>query len=108
MDVRITARHCSITDSVRDIAQTRVSRLSRFEPRITAAEVQFSDENALKQVEVRLSVPGTSMVQARGAGDSFRTALDRSVERLERQMRRRHSRRRDWHGERTADALGAE
>ncbi|MGH7445653.1 MAG: ribosome hibernation-promoting factor, HPF/YfiA family [Longimicrobiales bacterium] len=108
MDVRITARHCSITDSVRDIAQTRVSRLSRFEPRITAAEVQFTDENAFKHVEVRLSVPGTAQVQAQGAGDSFRSALDRSVERLERQMRRRHARRGDRRSARTIDTLGAE
>jgi ribosomal subunit interface protein len=105
MDVRITARHCSIPDAVREAAQTRVERLTRFEPRAGAVDLQFSEANALKQVDVRVGVPGASQFQAHGEGESFRTALDRALDRLQRQLRRRRVRRLERQGQRTADAL---
>ena len=108
MDVRINARHCSITDSVREVAHARVSRLTRYEPRAAAAEIQFSEENAFKHVDVRVSVPGAEPMLAHGTGDSFRSALDRSVDRLQRQLRRRRVRVRERHGQRLADQVSAE
>lgn len=108
MDVRINARHCSITDSVREVAHARVSRLKRFEPRAAAAEIQFSEENAFKHADVRVSVPGAEPLQAHGEGDSFRSALDRSVQRLQRQLRRRRARVRERHGPRAVDVAGSQ
>lgn len=108
MDVRITARHCSITDSVREVAQARVARLTRFEPRAAAAEVQFTNDSPAKRVEVRLHVPGAAQFQAHGLGDSFRSALDRSVEHLERQLRRRRARVRNHQGGRPVETLSLE
>ncbi len=107
MDIRITARHCSVPDALRDTAQSRVSRLTRYEPRANAADVQFSEENAFKHVDVRVSVPGATQLHARGEGHSFRTALDRAVARLQRQLRRRRVRTIERQGVRTADVLSA-
>ena len=95
MDVRISARHCTITDNTRDHAQSRVQRVTRFEPRATAAEILFSQENAFKHAEIRVTVPGGSQVQSHGEAETFRSALDRAAERLERQLRRRRGSIRD-------------
>jgi putative sigma-54 modulation protein len=108
MDVRITARHCSITDSTREFAETRVSRLTRFEPRVRAAEVLISDDAGSRHAEVKVAVPGASLMQAHGEADSFRAALDRAVDRIERQLRRRHGRRRTHRATRTSEALSAQ
>lgn len=109
MDVRITARHCSITDSTRALTDARVSRLTRFEPRVAAADVLFSDDGGSRRhVEMRVSVPGAAVIQAHGEADSFRAALDRAADRLERQLRRRHSRRRSHRAIPTSEALGAQ
>jgi ribosomal subunit interface protein len=107
MDVRVTARHCSIPEAVREAAQTRVERLTRFEPRVEAVDIQFSEANALKHVDVRVVVPGASQMLADGEGESFRTALDHALGRLQRQVRRRRVRRLERQGQRTADALSA-
>ncbi len=95
MDVRISARHCTITDSMRDLARRRLERLTRFEPRASAAEVLFSKENAFRHAEIRMSVPGGAQLQSHGEAESFRSALDRAAERLERQLGRRRVRRRE-------------
>jgi len=95
MDVRISARHCTITETTRDFARKRVERMTRFEPRTAVAEILFSEENAFKHVEIRMSVPGGAQMHARGEADTFRSALDRAAERLERQMRRRRTRNTD-------------
>jgi putative sigma-54 modulation protein len=92
MDVRITARHCTITDSTRDLARRRVERVTRFQPRATAAEVLFSEESAFKHAELRMTVPGGAQLHAHGEAATFRSALDRAAERLERQLRRRRGR----------------
>ncbi len=107
MDVRISARHCTIPESTREVAHTRVARMTRYEPRATAAEVLFSDENAFKHAEIRLNLPGRSQLQAHGEAETFRSALDRALERLDRQLRRRHARVRDHKAVRTADAVQA-
>ncbi len=95
MDVRISARHCTITDSTRDLARRRVDRVARFEPRASAAEILFSAQNAFKHAEIRMTVPGGVQLHSHGEAESFRSALDRAAERLERQLRRRRGRTRD-------------
>lgn len=92
MDVRISARHCTITETTRELARKRMQRMTRFEPRAAAAEILFSEVNAFKQAEIRLSVPGSAPMHARGEGDTFRSALDRAAERLARQVRRHRTR----------------
>ncbi|MHB1170867.1 MAG: ribosome hibernation-promoting factor, HPF/YfiA family [Longimicrobiales bacterium] len=107
MDVRISARHCTITDSTRDLARRRIERVTRYEPRASAAEVIFSEENTFRQAEVRVTVPGGSQAHAHGEGATFRSALDRAAERLERQLRRRRARSRDRRAAPITEAIQA-
>jgi ribosomal subunit interface protein len=95
MNVSITARHCTVSERTRTEAQDRLRRLQRFEPRLANAEVEFEDDHGTKQVETRIFVAGSHSIVAHGSGDTFRTALDRSIDRLTRQLKRRRDRLRD-------------
>ncbi|MFW6079571.1 MAG: ribosome hibernation-promoting factor, HPF/YfiA family [Gemmatimonadota bacterium] len=98
MNVIISARHCEPPESIRDLAATRMQRLARYEPRLREAEVAFDVDHGERRVEARLSVPGTEIVVADAAGETFEEALGRVADRLRRQLRRGRERRRDHQG----------
>lgn len=95
MNVSITTRHCSVSERTRSEAAERLQRLRRYEPNVATAEVEFDDDHGTKQVETRIFVAGSHSIVAHGSGDTFRTALDRSLDRLTRQLKRRRDRVRD-------------
>ncbi|MEQ8331211.1 MAG: ribosome-associated translation inhibitor RaiA [Longimicrobiales bacterium] len=88
MRVQITARHCDISDSVRERAETQMARLTRYDPRLSAAEVIFDEEKHIRKVEAILSIDRGSPVVARADDRDFRPALDKVVEKLSKQLRR--------------------
>jgi len=86
--VKITARHCDISDPVRERAESQMARLTKYHPRVTGADVVFTEEKRVRHVEVILSVDRGETVVARADGEEFRTALDKVVDRLSRRLRR--------------------
>jgi ribosomal subunit interface protein len=97
MRVSIAARRCEIPDSVRDRAEEHLGRLSKYEPRLSGAEVVFETEKRIKKVEAVLSVDRGEPVVAGGEGDEFRDALDQMVDRLSRMLKRRRAQKKDRH-----------
>lgn len=95
MHVILSARHCEIGDELRDLIEHRFGNLERFEPRATRAEVTVTAERLRYEVEALVSVDGDERVYGRADADEIRSAVDRVVEKLGRQLRRRHGRRRD-------------
>lgn len=88
MRVQITARHCELSDAVRERAESQMARLTRYDPRLSAAEVIFDEEKHARKVEAILSVHGGAPVVARAEDREFRNALDKVVDRLSKQLRR--------------------
>lgn len=107
MHVILSARHCDLTDELRELVQHRFDGLERFEPRASRAEVMITAERVDYTVEALISVDGGARVHARADGTDARTAIDRVAEKLARQLRRRHGRRRD-HQAPPLGALGGE
>lgn len=95
MDISITARHCTVPESVRSRAQERMRRLTRYDPRIASASVSFATDHGRMRAEARLAAAGGHVMVAGGDGDTFRMALDRAADRLARQLRRARKRDRD-------------
>lgn len=91
MRTQITVRHCEVTDSLRERAIEQVARLTKYHPRVTGAEIVFSEVKRSKSIEVILSVDGGEPVVAHAEGDEFRTSLDRVIDRLGRMLRRRRA-----------------
>ncbi|MGQ0812912.1 MAG: ribosome hibernation-promoting factor, HPF/YfiA family [Gemmatimonadota bacterium] len=92
MQVNITARHCRVPEKVRVEAQERVQRLHRYEPRLGNVVVEFDTDHGDKKVETRIYLAGGHSIVAHGNGETFRTALDQSLGRLTRQLKRRRER----------------
>ena len=93
MRVQITARHCQVSDNIRERATAVATKLTRYDHRLSQVEIIFEQEKLTKKIEAVVSVPGGEPVVARGEGSGFREALDALEERLIRILRRRHDRR---------------
>jgi ribosomal subunit interface protein len=88
MPPTIVARHCEVSDALRERAVSVLDRLGSLAPRPMESTVVF-DTNGLKQTaEIRLHVARGEVLVARGQGGDHRTALDRAEEKLRRQVER--------------------
>ena len=92
MQTTITARHCEISDGLRERTQAIVDHLGNIAPRAMESTVVFDSEGTQQTVELRLHVAGGEILVARGEGTDHRTALDRAEERLRRQLERASTR----------------
>ena len=89
MRVQISARHCEIPDTIRERTEEQLGKLSKFDPRLSGAEVVFEVEKHLKKVESVVKVDREEPLVVSGEGAEFREALDQMVDRLSRMLRRR-------------------
>ena len=105
MQVNITARHCNVPSKLRAAAQEKLDRLERYEPRVDNALVEFDSDHGDKKVETRIFLAGSHSIIAHGSGETFRSALDMSLDRLTRQLKRRRERIRDHKSVKLSQAL---
>ncbi len=95
MRVQIAARHCDVPATVLSRTEEQLQKLSRYDPRVSGAEVVFEVEKHLKKVEAVVKVDREEPVVAGGEGVEFREALDQMVDRLAKILRRRRSQKKD-------------
>lgn len=104
MEVNITRRRGSIPESLRRHIDELLQRLERIEKRPATAHVYFDSERGAKKVEARVTVAGGGQYIAHGAASTYRHALDQSIDRLLRQLRRDHERHRDHQATKWSDS----
>jgi ribosomal subunit interface protein len=92
METTITARHCEVSDPLRERAITVVERLGNLASRPMEMTVVFDAEGAQQTVELRLHVARGEILVAKGEGADHRSALDRAEEKLRRQLERANDR----------------
>lgn len=88
MQPTITARHCEISDALRDRAVSVVERLGTLASRPMESTVVFDTDGIELTVEIRLHLARGEVLVAGGDGPDHRTALDRAEEKLRRQIER--------------------
>ena len=98
MDLVLKGRGTPITERLREVAQHKLSRLQRMEPKLTRLELEIISEKNPRQggsyrVEVAADTPRRTF-RARADAHDVGTALDVVAERLERQIRDHHEKRR--------------
>ena len=86
MQTTITARHCTITDEIRDRAEAVLARLASVASRPLDGTVVFDTEANLSSAEIRLHISQGNIFVATGEAGDHRTALDRAEEKLRRQI----------------------
>jgi ribosomal subunit interface protein len=106
MDVVVKGRHCEISDSFREHAEEKLSRLEKHDHRVIRLEVEVDRERNPRQQDrcVRVELTAFSkgpVIRAEACADDKRAALDVAVDKLAAQMRRAADRRRVHHGRHT-------
>ena len=86
MQTTITARHCEVTDALRERALAVTERLAQLSPHALDATVVFDAAPLAHSVEIRLHARGRKMLVGAGEGTDHRTALDRAEEKLRPQL----------------------
>lgn len=98
MDLVLNGRGARITERLRQITERKLSRLERMEPKLTRLEVEVIHEKnprrgGAHRVEAVAAAPRKSYRASADARD-VESALDVLVEKLERQIRDHHEKRR--------------
>ncbi|MEP6687839.1 MAG: ribosome-associated translation inhibitor RaiA [Gemmatimonadales bacterium] len=86
MQTTITARHCEISETLREHTLSVMERLAALAHRPIESAVVFATEGGKATAELRLHASRGELLVARGEGDDHRSALDRAEEKLRRQL----------------------
>jgi ribosomal subunit interface protein len=85
MQMTITARHCDISEDLRQRAAVVLNRLADHVPRAVDGAVVF-DNSPTAQAEIRLHGGRGEVFVATGEDRDHRSALDRAEEKVKRQL----------------------
>jgi len=86
MRTTLSARHCELTDGLRQRARAVAARLAALSPHALDATVVFDVAPLFHSVEIRLHARGRKLLVGAGQGPDHRTALDRAEEKLRGQL----------------------
>jgi len=87
MDVVFTARHYELGDHLRELIERKLGKLDDIVGDLTEARVILSEENYRHSVEVSLKARGHDFIASGEAAD-MNLAVDQTIDRVERQLRR--------------------
>ena len=94
MNATVSARHCDISDELRQRAAAIIDRLASLLHRPVDGTVVFDVAPQLATAEIRLHGGGGESYIATGEDKDHRSALDRAEERIRRQLEKNESSRR--------------
>lgn len=86
MRITVSARHCEVSDALRQRASDVGERLAELSPHALDATVVFDQAPLMHTVEIRLHARRRKMLVGVGQGPDHRTALDRAEEKLRVQL----------------------
>ena len=91
MKITTTGRQITLRESLKELAEKKLSKFDRFFGEDSEAVVKFSVIGELERVEVTILYDGT-IFRSEEENSTFANALDCAVESLERQMRKNKTR----------------
>ena len=91
MKIVCSGRQMSVRDNLREMAEKKLSTLSKFFSDDVTANVTFKVRRDTEIIEVTIQM-GNTLFRSEEGADTFRTALDKAVDTLERQIRRNKTR----------------
>ena len=97
MEIHLTARHFRATKALRKAITKRIIKLEKFREGIVSCDVVLTEEKTPKnsrKVEIFVRVHRSTLV-SEGRSEDFLKALGESVGKIERQMKKYKSKRRE-------------
>lgn len=86
-NIQITGRHVQVTDSMKDYAMEKVSKIERFTDRIIDINVIMDIQKIEHRVEIILKV-GHTKIRSQASSDDMYVSIDKAVTKLESQLTR--------------------
>ena len=106
MQLEITGHHFSISDRIREYVAENTGKLEKFYTPILGCHVTITQEGRSFRVHMTAHVHGQSLV-SRYEADKVYVALDAATDRMVRQLKKLHDKRRKPRGIQVADAEAA-
>ena len=108
MEVRITSRHTTLSESLRARTEELLSKLKKYDDRVSVVEVIFDEEKNSKKIEGILHIDRSDTIIATGEGEDFSEALSQVNVRLARQLRKLSDQTKDHRAPPLTEALAEE
>lgn len=93
---QITGRHMDVTDSLKNYAIEKLSKIDKFTNRIIDANIIFDIQKIQHHVEISLKI-GNLQITAKANTDDMYASIDKAVNKLEAQILRYKSKMNDRH-----------
>lgn len=100
MDIVVKGRNVEVPEHFKLRVEEKLERAQRYDPKLSRLDVELSHENNPRQSKVRQRVQLTVVgrgptVRAEAAAETFYSALDAAIDKLEGRLRRARGRRLD-------------
>lgn len=99
MNVEITGRHAHITEDIQDYARRKTERITKFLKDNARVEVVLDHDHDQYQAEMIVSGHRGPVVVGHVSHEDPRAAVDLTVDKVEKQLRKLKGRRKDHHGQ---------
>ena len=87
MKITFNFRQTNVKDSIKEIVEKKLSKLDKYFDQEASATVTFSNKRNLECLEITISHNGT-LFRSEVEEETYRDALDKSVDNIERQIRK--------------------
>jgi len=92
VQISVTGRHVDITEPMKEYAQEKAAKLTRYYDRIERIEVIVDQESNRQNVEMVVRADHKNTFVAQVESKDFYEALDRVIDKIERQLIRHKER----------------
>lgn len=98
MEIKISARHGSLSQTTQDKISAKVEKLTRLFERLKSIEVTVNLENAeVPVVDVQVMVEHKQLIVATERSEDLMTAVDAVIHKVEQQLRKYKEKLQDHH-----------
>lgn len=97
MDIEIRGRHLDITPEIRRYVEERAERFFRYFDRLHSVQFILSRQGINYRAEVVVAAPRAGQLVAEAAEEGLNAAVDRVIDKMDRQVRRFKEKLKDHH-----------
>lgn len=95
-EINVVGRNVLVTDSMKDYAQEKISKIDKFSHRIIEVQVTMDIQKLEHRVDIVLKVDHIK-IKSQASSDDMYASIDKAVDKIERQLRRYKTKIKDHH-----------
>ena len=87
MNIQFVGKNVEVTEALKEVTEKKLNKLEKYFQESISGNVTFSTQKNNKTIEVTIDIPGT-IIRAEETSDDMYASIDKSVDVLERQIRK--------------------